>query len=58
MRMIIMTMAMIMVTADTIIITVMGTATTMFTIITMITVLTRRACLIAVPIRRVKRSPA
>lgn len=51
-------MAMIMVTVDTIIITVMGTATTMFTIITMITVLTRRACLIAVPARRVKRSPA
>ncbi|GMO96747.1 hypothetical protein TM239_12980 [Bradyrhizobium sp. TM239] len=49
-------MTTIMVTADTIIITVMGMA--MFTITTMIMPLLSRACSIAAPIRLVRRSPA
>lgn len=53
-----MLMTMTMVTAGTIIITVMGTATTMFTLITLTTPRTRRGCSIAAPIRLVKRSPA
>ncbi|GMO22534.1 hypothetical protein TM233_30870 [Bradyrhizobium sp. TM233] len=51
-------MTTIMITADTIIITVMGMGMAMFTITTMTTALLSLACSIAAPIRLVRRSPA